>query len=99
MAMSACFGGPMLSIPRFQCSLWFRYFAWLGCLWFLYQRDVGAKLSRHNLSNSVGLDRITISYPVVYVNCRPVEQLAYDPNIRNLSRRILCIEYSNERIR
>lgn len=98
MAMSACFGGPMLSISlalRFNN----RYPTWCWSIRSHHEPDLRTRISRLHLSDTISLNSLAVYNFIEYVNCRPSKQMAHDTTFRNQSRRFLHNKYINERCR
>lgn len=75
MAMSACFGGPMLStLPaRVFGILMGRYSPWSRCIRINHELVDRGRISRHYFSDTTRFDDLIIYHVDEYVDCCTVE--------------------------
>jgi hypothetical protein len=96
MAMSACFGGPMLSTLHLNSNC--RYPSWGRRFRTYSQPDIlGGSIQSHHLTNPSRLHNLVIPGTNEYVDSRPTKQMAHDPHIRDQFSSLLHIKYSSKR--
>lgn len=97
MAMSACFGGPMLSNFLFRRHLICRHPPWCRSFRVVHKLDHRTRIPDLDITDSSRLDDILVHDPNQHVNHRTLDEMAHDSNFWNLPRRLLHNKYNSKR--
>jgi hypothetical protein len=97
MAMSACFGGPMLSSPPGPpLTPWFisRHPPWRRCSWLNHQSDDGTSVPGLPIPDFTRLHRIIIRHTNDHVDRCSFQQMENDSSFWNWPCNLLHIKYN-----
>ena len=83
MAMSACFGGPMLSNFLFSRSLICRHPPWCRSFRVVHELDHRTRIPDLDITDSSRLDDILIHHLDQHVNHRTLDEMAHDSDFWN----------------
>ena len=97
MAMSACFGGPMLSNFLFSRGLICRHPPWCRSFRVVHELNHRTRIPDLDITDSSRLDDILIHHLDQHVNHRTLDEMAHDSTFWNLPRCLLYNKYNSKR--